>query len=257
MVTLSRPLRAAVPRMIPNRTPGFCSTGNTGPASFDHFLSAGQESAHVQTHERAGHHAKIRERGITPADAGQAGKNMAEAIGLGDLLHLRAGVGDGDEAAAGFVRADGLLRPFEEILLENIGLERGAGLAGDDEQRLGQVDLVLDRLDLRRIGGIEHMQLRKARDLAEGHCQHVGAQTGAAHAQQQDVGEVFLLYVGHGGTQLIAVGDLLGGDVEPAHPVGFVRAGPERSVVLPEAADLVARSPIFNVRLYRGRQGLG
>ena len=81
-----------------------------------------------------GHHAKIRERGITAANAGQAGENVAEVIGLGDLLHFRAGIGDGDKAAAGFVRADGLLRPFEKVLLENIGLERGAGLAGDDEQ---------------------------------------------------------------------------------------------------------------------------
>ena len=86
---------------------------------------------------------------------------MAEVIGLGDLLHFRAGIGDGDEAAAGFVRADGLLHPFEEVLLENIGLERGAGLAGDDEQRPGQVDFVLGGLDLRRIGGIEHVQLGK------------------------------------------------------------------------------------------------
>ncbi len=53
------------------------------------------------------------------------------------------------------------------------------------------------------------------------------------------------------------MGDLLGGDVEPAQPVGFVRAGPERGIVLPEAADFVAGAPIFNVRLYRGRQGLG
>ena len=42
------------------------------------------------------------------------------------------------------------------------------------------------------------------------------------------------------GAELVAVSDLLGGDVEPAQPLGFVRAGPERSVVLPEAADLVA-----------------
>ncbi len=172
---------------------------DAGSAGLDHFLGAGQESAHVQTHERAGHHAKIRERGIAAADAGQAGENMAEVIGLGDLLHFRAGIGDGDEAAAGLVRADGLLHPFEEVLLENIGLERGAGLAGDDEQRLGQVDFVFGCLDLRRIGGIEHVQSREACDLAEGHRQHVGAQTGTAHAQQQDVGEVFFLDVGHGG----------------------------------------------------------
>ena len=51
--------------------------------------------------------------------------------------------------------------------------------------------LFSDCLDLRRIGGIEHVQLREACDLAEGHRQHFRTQTGTAHAQQQDVGEVF------------------------------------------------------------------
>ena len=46
-------------------------------------------------------------------------------------------------------------------------------------------------------------------------------------------------------SQLIAVRDLLVGDIEPAEPVGFVGAGPERSIVLPEAADLVAGAPVF------------
>ena len=182
---------------------------------------------------------------------------MAEVIGLGDLLHFRAGIGDGDEAAAGFICADSLLCTFEKVLLENIGLERGAGLAGNDEESTGQVDFVFRCLDLRRIGGVEHVQSRETCDLAESHRQHIRAQTGTAHAQQQDVGEVLYLDVGHRSLELVAVGDLLGGDVEPAHPVGFVRSGPERSIVLPETADLVARAPIFNVRLYRGRQGLG
>ena len=41
-----------------------------------------------------------------------------------------------------FCRADGLLHALEEILLEDVGFERAAGLAGDDEEGLGEVDLV-------------------------------------------------------------------------------------------------------------------
>ena len=87
------------------------------------------------------------------------------------------------------------LHPFEEILLEDIRFERGAGFAGDDEQRLGQIDFVFERLDLRRIGGIEHVQFGEAGDLAEGHRQNFRAQARSAHAQQQNVGEASALYV--------------------------------------------------------------
>ena len=59
------------------------------------------------------------------------------------------------------------------------------------------------------------------------------------------------------GAQFIAVSNLVGGDVEPAQPLGFVGSGPERSIVLPQTTDFVAGAPIFNVGLYRGRQGLG
>ena len=195
MVTLSRPLRAAVPRMIPRQHSGILVDGDGGAAGLDHFLGAAEEAIHIQSHEPCGHDAEVRERGIASADAGQAEEDVAEAIGLGDLLHLRSGIGDGDEAAARFVRADGLLHALEEILLENVGLERGAGLAGDDEQGLRQIDFVFERLDLRRIGGIEHVQFGEAGDLAEGLAQHFGAKTGSAHAEQQDIGEVFLLGV--------------------------------------------------------------
>ena len=50
-------------------------------------------------------------------------------------------------------------------------------------------------LDLRRIGGIEHVQLGKPGDLAEGHAQHFRAKAGSAHAQQQDVREAAALGV--------------------------------------------------------------
>ena len=88
MVTLSRPLRAAVPRMTPSKAPGILFDGNAGSAGLHHFLGAAQETADIQTHKRRGHHAKVRKRGIASANAGQAGKNMPEVIGLGHLLHF-------------------------------------------------------------------------------------------------------------------------------------------------------------------------
>ncbi len=89
-------------------------------------------------------------------------------------------------------------------------------------RRLRQIDLVLECLDLRRIGGIEHVQFGEAGDLAESHAQHFRAQARSAHAEQQDVGEAFFLHVCDCGAQLVAVRDLLLGDAEPAQPLGFV-----------------------------------
>ena len=60
-------------------------------------------------------------------------------------------------------------------------------LLGDDEEGVGEVDLVLEGLHLRGVGGIEDEQLGEAVDLAEGHLEHFGAQAGSAHAEQQRV----------------------------------------------------------------------
>ena len=110
-------------------------------ASLAPFPGASRNSTMSRPMTRAGHHAEVRKRRIAAADAGHAEENLAEVIGLGHLLHFRAGIGDGDEAVADFVRADRLLHPLEKILLEDVGFERAAGLAGDDEERLRQVDL--------------------------------------------------------------------------------------------------------------------
>ena len=76
---------------------------------------------------------------------GSPKKMWRKLVAFGDLLHLRAGIGDGDEAAAGLVGADRLLHALEEILLVNVGLERAARFAGDDEERLREVDLSFER----------------------------------------------------------------------------------------------------------------
>jgi hypothetical protein len=73
-------------------------------------------------------------------------------VAFGNLLHLRARIRDGEKATAGFVRADESFDTVEEILLENIRLERRARLARDDEERVLQINFVLESLHLRRIG---------------------------------------------------------------------------------------------------------
>ena len=65
-------------------------------------------------------------------------------------------------------RRSSLLHALEEILLVNVRLEGAAGFAGDDEERLGEVDFLFDVLDLRRVGGVKNVQAREAWSLPEG-----------------------------------------------------------------------------------------
>ena len=71
---------------------------------------------------------------------GTPGKNFAEFIALGDCLHFRAGIGDGDEAIADFRLAHFFFYALEEILLVDVGLEGAAGFTGDDANGAGEID---------------------------------------------------------------------------------------------------------------------
>src|ERR1700674_415562 len=147
-------------------------------AGVDHFFCAREELAGVEAHRRGGNHAEVRERGVASADGRQAVENVAEVVALGDQLHLRARIGDRDKAAARLVfililiAADGLLHALEEVLLVDVGLEGAAGLAGNYEERFGEVKLFLDTPDLRRVGGVEYVQAREARGLPKGQGEH-------------------------------------------------------------------------------------
>ena len=121
-------------------------------AGLHHFLGALKKFAEIQPHDGGRDHAKVGKGRVASANAGNAEKDFAEVIALGHLLHLGAGIGDGDEVLAGFILADSLLHAIEEILLEDIWFQRAAGLAGDDAQRFCQINLVFNGLDLRRIG---------------------------------------------------------------------------------------------------------
>jgi hypothetical protein len=125
----------------------------------------------------------VREQGVPAADAGLAEEDVPELVALSDLLHRRAGIGNGDEMPPGLLLAHRLTHPFKEVLLQDIGLERAAGFARHDEQRARRVDPVLKLPDLCRVGRIEHQELGRKGLAAEGLREHLGTEAGAAHAE--------------------------------------------------------------------------
>src|SRR5207249_7839606 len=132
-----------------------------------------EETGEVDAHDGRGHQAEVGERREAAADRRQAEEHVAEAIRLRDPVQLRSRIGDGDEAAADAVGADDLAGALEEVLLEDVRLEGAARLARVYGERRPQIDLPLDSLDLRGIGRVQHVQLRVARDLAEGHLEYL------------------------------------------------------------------------------------
>ena len=135
---------------------------------------------------------------------------------------------------------------IEEILLEDVRFERRAGFARNDENRIRQIHLVLERLHLRRIGGIQHEQLRKAVDLSERHPQNFGTQAGSAHAEQQRMLEPRRFHILGDVLQMLLVRQLIFGDAQPAQPVAFIRSGPERRVARPQPPHLARHFPIVD-----------
>src|SRR6185437_3633711 len=116
---------------------GILVGGDDGGAGVDHFLGAIQEFGNVDALNGAGNSSEIRKRGVAAADTRATEEHAAKTIGLSDFLHVRAGVGDGDEMRCGFRGADGLLHAFEEILLEDIRLKGTTGFGGDDKNSFG------------------------------------------------------------------------------------------------------------------------
>src|SRR5438309_9740462 len=114
----------------------------------DHLFRTVEKFGDIHTHDGSRHQAEVRERRITAADRGQSEEHVPEAVGFRHLLHLRTGISDGAEAAA---IAPGAL---EEVLLEDIRLERAARFAGNDKQRLLQIDAGLRRPYLSPLGGM-------------------------------------------------------------------------------------------------------
>src|ERR1035437_38308 len=99
---------------------------------------------------------------FVPADRSYAVENMSKAKLLGTSLQRRSGIGDRDEVFAGFVLALYRANPVEEIVQENVWLQRAAGFGRDDEQRLAEIDGMFDRLDLSGVAAVQHVEARPA-----------------------------------------------------------------------------------------------
>ena len=132
-------------------------------------------------------------------------------------MELGVVVGDCDESRRPVLHACGF-DPPPRGGSHRAGLDRRAGLAGDDEERrAGPAERVADR---RGIGRIEHAEPRLCLLASKEPAEHFRRETRSAHAEQHDVGE------GAGVDTLrerVDVGQLLrdeGDRVEPSEPVG-------------------------------------
>ena len=155
------------------------------------------------------------------------------------------------------VGADRLAHAIPEIRFEDVRLQRSAGLARHDHQGFRQVDRVLERLDLLRVGAVQHVKLRPAGTLSERFAEHFGAEARSAHAEQQDVGEPFRLHVTLKRFQLFDVGEAFVHDAQPTEPFGFRAAGPERGVMRPELSHAALAAPLLQGRVHGFVQLLG
>ena len=70
------------------------------------------------------------------------------------------------------------------------------------------------------------MKLRVAGKLAVGHAKDFRTETGAAHTEQQDIGESAVLRVFSDLAEVLVLGQLVFGDTEPAKPFRFIGPGP-------------------------------
>ena len=150
-------------------------------------------------------------------------------------------IGDGDEVLTRHVAFDPL-HAIVEIALKHLRLGGVARLRRDDEERLADIDLLLQVAYGRGHGGVEDVELRITIFLGEGAAKHLGTQTRSAHAQHYGIFELGLANFlrerdQFGNMRLHGLGNL-----EPAQRVaddllvlGIVL--PHRGVLLPHAGD--------------------
>src|SRR6266436_3099578 len=115
-------------------------------------------------------------------------------------------------AIANFFFAHLGFHALEKVLLVNVGLERAARFAGNDADGALEDHFRFDGFDLRRVGGIENVQLGKTLDLPECHAQNFGTEAGTAHAQQERMFEARLLHIVSDLPQSVNMSQLLIGD---------------------------------------------
>lgn len=180
----------------------------------------------IEAHDGRGHQAEIRQHGVPSADAWNAKRDLAKALALGDRFQRRAGIGDGDEVRASPVGANGPFCQFEEVCLQDIGLERAARLARHDEKRSGGINLAFDGSNLSRVGRVKHHELGGTVLAPECFGEHLRSEARSAHAEEKKMSEARPLNVVSETRQGAGPLVLLLDDVEPAKPFRLVCSGP-------------------------------
>ncbi len=153
--------------------------------------------------------------------------------------------------AAGVLRAHRLLHLFKEELLQDIRLERGAGFAGHHHQRIRQIDLVACGPHLRRVSGVDDVQLRETGLLPKGQARTSGQRLEPPMPSSRTVREACRLLSSRaqrGKSRQIFLLPL--DDVDPAQPLFLAVAGPQAGILLPEAGDFVVGCPVGGGLLY-------
>src|SRR4029450_3403567 len=171
--------------------------------------------------------AEIGQRRVAAADGRQAEAHVAEAVRPGRALELRGGVPYRDEALAPLATSDGLRQALEEVLLEDVGLERRPRLRGHDEHGPREVDPRLARADLGRVRRVQHRERGPSGLLSERNAEDLGTEARASHTEEQDVRDARLPDVLGDAPKIVDAPTLLVYDSEPPEPVCLVGAGRE------------------------------
>ena len=138
----------------------------------------------------------------------------------------------------------------KKVRVQQAGLERGAGLAGDHEERPVEVDLRLESPELGRIGRIQHAQL-DAPGPAEDALQHFGTEAGSPHAEQRGGNEAIPARLIDKGLQPPHLCTVRVGNIQPTQPASLVAAGPHGGIPLPETSEKSRRRPRRRLLLHR------
>ena len=139
--------------------------------------------------DRRRHEAEIRQHRVAAADPGVAVEDVPEAVLLGDLLHVRAGVGHRDElrSPALSVAHRVAASRSKKYAFRMFGSSVPPDLLETTNERVREVEALLEGGDLLRVGAVEHQEFGEAAAMAECLAQHFRPEARSAHAQQQHV----------------------------------------------------------------------